>query len=70
MANHTHDHELSLLHTHDHTHVGEHDHFHAHTHAVPANEITWKSLLTLGVSGGLVPCPDAIAILLVAVAVN
>jgi hypothetical protein len=61
-----------LLHTHihDHTHVGEHDHSHPHAHALPANEITWKSLLTLGVSGGLVPCPDAIAILLVAVAVN
>ena len=70
VADHTHDKESSLLHTHDHTHVGEHDHSHPHTHAVPANEITWKSLLTLGVSGGLVPCPDAIAILLVAVAVN
>ncbi len=70
VADHTHDKELSLLHTHDHTHVGEHDHSHPHTHALPANEITWKSLLTLGVSGGLVPCPDAIAILLVAVAVN
>jgi ABC-type nickel/cobalt efflux system permease component RcnA/Tol biopolymer transport system component len=32
--------------------------------------VTWRSLLTLGVSGGLVPCPDAIAILLVAVAIN
>ena len=38
--------------------------------ALPANQITWKSLLTLGISGGLVPCPDTIAILLVAVAVN
>ena len=26
--------------------------------------------MTLGVSGGLVPCPDAIAILLVAIAIN
>jgi nickel/cobalt transporter (NicO) family protein len=70
VADHTHDKESSLLHTYDHIHVGEHDHSHPHTYAVPANEITWKSLLTLGVSGGLVPCPDAIAILLVAVAVN
>ncbi|MBN1429453.1 MAG: PD40 domain-containing protein [Anaerolineae bacterium] len=30
----------------------------------------WYSLLTLGISGGLVPCPDAIAILLIAVAIN
>ena len=73
-----HDHGSSLLQTHDHEHHdhSHHDHApdeihdHPHTHALPANEITWKSLLTLGVSGGLVPCPDAIAILLVAVAVN
>ena len=32
--------------------------------------LTWRSLIALGVSGGLVPCPDAIAILLVAVAIN
>jgi ABC-type nickel/cobalt efflux system permease component RcnA/Tol biopolymer transport system component len=35
-----------------------------------AQGITWRSLVTLGVSGGLVPCPDAIAILLVAIAIN
>lgn len=40
-----------------------------HSHDVPES-ITWKSLIALGVSGGLVPCPDAIAILLVAVAIN
>lgn len=32
--------------------------------------VNWRSLIGLGVSGGLVPCPDAIAILLVAVAIN
>lgn len=32
--------------------------------------VRWRSLVGLGVSGGLVPCPDAIAILLVAVALN
>ncbi len=65
--------DSKLLHVHDlaqHDHSHDENHDHPHTHAVPANEITWKSLLTLGVSGGLVPCPDAIAILLVAVAVN
>ncbi len=40
-----------------------------HSHGVP-EAITWRSLIALGVSGGLVPCPDAIAILLVAVAIN
>ncbi len=42
---------------------------HSHSH-LPTGAVTWKSLLALGVSGGLVPCPDAIAILLVAVAIN
>ncbi len=40
-----------------------------HSHDVP-EAITWRSLIALGVSGGLVPCPDAIAILLVAIAIN
>jgi nickel/cobalt transporter (NicO) family protein len=40
-----------------------------HSHEVP-EAITWRSLVALGVSGGLVPCPDAIAILLVAIAIN
>lgn len=40
-----------------------------HSHEVPKT-ITWRSLIALGVSGGLVPCPDAIAILLVAIAIN
>ena len=40
-----------------------------HSHDVPET-ITWRSLITLGISGGLVPCPDAIAILLVAIAIN
>lgn len=45
-------------------------HANDHVHVLPGHEITWKSLLTLGVSGGLVPCPDAIAILLIAIAIN
>lgn len=32
--------------------------------------LSWQSLVGLGVSGGLVPCPDAVAILLVATAIN
>jgi len=53
-----------------------HDHPHEHESAaegagqLPAQGVTFRSLLTLGISGGLVPCPDAIAILLVAVTVN
>jgi nickel/cobalt transporter (NicO) family protein len=36
----------------------------------PSETVNLRSLIALGVSGGLVPCPDAIAILLVAVALN
>ena len=56
-----------LVHSHSHSHDG---HTHEHSHTLPDNHVTWRSLLALGVSGGLVPCPDAIPILLVAVAIN
>jgi len=44
-----------------------------HSHLPPGSDgekITWRSLLTLGVSGGLVPCPSAMVLLLAAVALN
>lgn len=68
-----HSHTAELLHPHhEHSHDdGFHHHAgHTHSHALPSNQVTLKSLITLGVSGGLVPCPDAIAILLVAVTIN
>lgn len=42
----------------------------ATANGAPLGGIKWSSLVALGISGGLVPCPDAIAILLVAVAIN
>ena len=56
-------------HDHSHPHGADHEHGHDHSHEIPET-ITWRSLITLGISGGLVPCPDAIAILLVAIAIN
>ena len=44
-----------------------------HSHLPPGAEgeaVTWRSLLALGVSGGLVPCPSAMVLLLAAVALN
>lgn len=44
-----------------------------HSHAPPGSageKITWRGLLTLGISGGLVPCPSAMVLLLAAVALN
>jgi len=32
--------------------------------------VTWRSLLGLGISGGLVPCPSALVVLLGAIALN
>ena len=59
----------------DHHHTQDHDHGHTHSHEhnhdIPAlSDVTWRSLLALGISGGLVPCPEAIAILLLAISIN
>ena len=44
-----------------------------HSHLPPGaagEKVTWRSLLALGISGGLVPCPSAMVLLLAAVALN
>jgi nickel/cobalt transporter (NicO) family protein len=54
-------------HSHDaftHTHDG-----HTHSH-LPPDEISWKSLLALGVSGGLLPCPSALVLMLSAISLG
>ncbi len=70
---HAHGHSHEHDHEHHHHHDHDHDHDHAagqgHSHEIPET-LTWRSLIALGVSGGLVPCPDAIAILLVAIAIQ
>ncbi len=57
-------------HSHDHGHGDDHHHGHSHPHhhSEAAREKTdmWR-LLLLGISGGLVPCPAAIATLLAAI---
>jgi nickel/cobalt exporter len=42
------------------------DHPHDHSHA-PEGTITMRSLLALGVSGGMVPCPSALVVLIAAI---
>jgi len=57
-------------HEHPHGHSHEHSHEHGdHSHR-PPEHITWRSLLALGVSGGLIPCPSALVVLLGAIALN
>jgi ABC-type nickel/cobalt efflux system permease component RcnA len=54
---------------HGHSHVKEH----GHSHAVPGADgspVTWRSLLALGVSGGIVPCPSALVVLLGAISLH
>lgn len=72
---HTHDHPTDhkplAHHEHDDVHQG-HMHHHGHSHLPPGTEgpVTWRSLLALGISGGLVPCPAALVLLLSCIALG
>ena len=41
-----------------------------HTHALPPGGVTVRGLVAMGVSGGLVPCPEALGVMVLAVGVN
>jgi nickel/cobalt exporter len=78
--NHVHSHAQEHVHAHTHTHThGGHTHSHgAHTHThdghtyshVPKGDISLGSLIALGASGGLVPCPSALILLLSAISIG
>lgn len=43
----------------------------SHSHLPPSgDEISWRSLLMLGISGGLLPCPSALVVLLSAISLQ
>jgi ABC-type nickel/cobalt efflux system permease component RcnA len=68
---HPHDHEHPHAHD-DHEHGGGLVHSHGgtpHSHMIEG-EITPASLIALGVSGGLVPCPSALILMLSAIALG
>jgi ABC-type nickel/cobalt efflux system permease component RcnA len=44
------------------------DGHHHHVHATP--RVGWRSLLALGISGGLLPCPEALMVLLITIAAH
>jgi ABC-type nickel/cobalt efflux system permease component RcnA len=44
--------------------TAEHDHLHPH------RDVSWKMLLTFGVTGGIVPCPSAMVVMLTAIAIG
>ena len=53
---------------HVHSHGGR-----SHSHLPPGADgrpVSWRSLLALGVSGGLLPCPSALVVLLSAIALQ
>jgi ABC-type nickel/cobalt efflux system permease component RcnA len=55
-------------HGHEHPHVHQDDHHHGHSHVPTAPG--WRGLVALGVSGGLVPCPTALVVMLGAIAID
>jgi nickel/cobalt exporter len=69
---HSHDHDHVHDHHHNHGHEHDHDHHHGpggHTH-LPEGDVTMGSLVALGASGGLVPCPSGLVLLLSAIAIG
>lgn len=78
VLNTSHEHGHGHTHPHHHDHADEHHHDHNHDHAnhshlppgADGSPVTWRSLLALGISGGLLPCPSALVVLLGAIALN
>jgi len=67
---HTHHHHHGHHH-HGHHHGHDHGHDHGgHSHSHVPEEISWKGLVALGASGGLVPCESALVLLLGAIALG
>ena len=54
-----------LRHRRAHSH-GHHHHHHDHGHG----ELGWRSLTAVGISGGLLPCPSALVVLLAAISLH
>ncbi|MEZ4674169.1 MAG: sulfite exporter TauE/SafE family protein [Caldilineaceae bacterium] len=80
---HAHDHQHAHEHGNEHTHT-HHEHSHGifghhhhgpedHSHMPPGADgspVTWRGLLALGISGGLLPCPSALVLMLGAISLQ
>ena len=54
-----------------HHHNDDHDHGHSHLPPGAGGEpVTWRSLLALGITGGILPCPSALVVLLAAISMH
>lgn len=65
---HSHDHDHGVDPTQPHAHGGR-----VHSHLPPGADgspITWRTLLALGISGGILPCPSALVVLLAAISLH
>lgn len=85
-ANHSHTHTEEPQFAREHRHADGNTHSHSHDFATPEQEAehmrahlaeieafekpSWKNLLSLGVSGGLLPCPSALVVMLSAIALG
>jgi ABC-type nickel/cobalt efflux system permease component RcnA len=65
---HAHAHEHGHAHEHLDGHAPGHGHPHPHAHDDPGDSISWRGLLALGLSGGLVPSASALILLLGSIA--
>jgi hypothetical protein len=74
-----HDHPHGHDHPHDHDHEHPHDHHHRrdhghggghHHHHAPPEGSGWRGLVAVGISGGLLPCPSALVVLLAAISLH
>jgi nickel/cobalt exporter len=64
-AGNRHDHDGHAHHPHDHPHPHDHDHAHGHhVPVVPHTPVTLRQIVAVGFSGGLVPCPAAVPVLI------
>ncbi|HST25304.1 MAG TPA: sulfite exporter TauE/SafE family protein, partial [Gaiellaceae bacterium] len=56
-------------HVHAHGHDHDHDGPHGHSHEVP-DGLSARSLIAVGISGGMLPCPSALVVLLAAISLH
>lgn len=66
------------VHSHDHSHLSDEEHARLHAQELDQvlverngrKRVAFRQLLTLGISGGITPCPDALAILLLSAGIG
>ena len=71
ISHHHHHHHGDRAHAaHDHHHGDDLHHQHAHPHHGIKRDVSLRELMALGISGGIVPCPAALVVLLSAVSMQ